>query len=100
ATAMLMARFYERLRPDAERGTIEPPAALAEAQRWLRDTTNAEKTAYFASFLPEISQEPSRIGRMSEDGAGEYYRALAFESPDERAHAHPFYWAAFSYVGV
>lgn len=100
ATAMLFARFYERLRPEAQSVALEPLDALRDAQMWLRDTTNAEKRAYFAAFLPEFTQDPSRVGRMSRESAGEFFRALALESPDERAHAHPFYWAGFACVGA
>jgi CHAT domain-containing protein len=100
ATAMLFARFYERLRPEPQAVALEPLDALRDAQMWLRTTTNAEKRAYFAAFLPEFTQDPSRVGRISGESAGEFFRALALEDPDERAHAHPFYWAGFAYVGA
>ncbi len=43
STAMLMARFYELWREAGKR----PAEALRDAKRWLRDTTNGEKAAYY-----------------------------------------------------
>jgi CHAT domain-containing protein len=75
STALLMARFYDLWRKEG----LEPPEALRQAQIWLRDSTNAEKEAFFRHALPEL-------------GATRRFQDLDF--------AHPFYWAAFSYVGA
>ena len=53
ATAMLMAEFYRRWWWDR----MAPAAALRAAQRWLRDTTNAEKHA----ALPNRGQRSCRL---------------------------------------
>jgi CHAT domain-containing protein len=75
STALLMARFYDLWRKEG----LEPPEALRQAQIWLRDSTNTEKEAFFRDALPEL-------------GATRRFQDLDF--------AHPFYWAAFSYVGA
>jgi hypothetical protein len=75
STVLLMARFYDLWRKEGR----EPPEALRQAQIWLRDSTNAEKEAFFRHALPEL-------------GATRRFQ--------DRDFAHPFYWAAFSYVGT
>ncbi|GAC1549833.1 MAG: hypothetical protein NVS3B16_23800 [Vulcanimicrobiaceae bacterium] len=104
ATALLMARFYERwqftqcdVAPVGDE-RLTPAAALRDASLWLRDTTNGEKRAYFASFLPEVG-DGARAGRMSHASASDFFQTLALEDPAERSHAHPYYWAAFAFVG-
>ncbi|MCU0571011.1 MAG: CHAT domain-containing protein [Oculatellaceae cyanobacterium Prado106] len=91
STMMLLTRFYDYWRNDH----LEPAIALRQAQQWLRDTTNAEKVAYFRDFLPE----PSAL-KMPIATADYLYKALILENSGDRTFAHPFHWAAFSYVGV
>ena len=47
-TAMLMTEFAHRWAG----GHVAPADALRAAQRWLRDTTNAEKIAHWRLKLP------------------------------------------------
>lgn len=91
STAMLMVRFYELWREEG----LEPPAALSAAQRWVRDTTNAEKVAHFGrDFLPGGA-------RMSAAIAEPFIEAVfAAGDGDERTFEHPVWWAAFCYTGV
>jgi CHAT domain-containing protein len=88
---ILMARFYELWKQDG----LEPPQALRQAQLWIRDTTNGEKTKYLQTFLPtsDTTRPPARI-------ADTLYKHTLFARPDENDFAHPFYWAAFTYTGV
>jgi CHAT domain-containing protein len=91
STAMLMVRFYELWRTE----DMAPPAALAAAQRWVRDTTNAEKAAHFSrDFLPGGA-------RMSAAVAEPFFEAV-FQAGDGDAHtfADPVWWAAFTYTGA
>jgi CHAT domain-containing protein len=84
ATAMLMAAFYRGWRQDG----LVPVAALRSAQRWLRDTTNAEKTEYF--------QELS--GWLAPEAVERFVARLG--PPEERGHDGMHSWAAFAYVGA
>jgi CHAT domain-containing protein len=86
ATAMLMARFYERWRV----GGLEVAAALRDAQRWLRDTTCGEKADWFAERADAGGDEALRT----------LWRASVRKPSTERTYAHPRYWAAFSHVGA
>jgi tetratricopeptide (TPR) repeat protein len=51
STALLMTRFYELLSPGgaSEKHPLSPPAALRRARLWLRDLTDASRSAYLAS---------------------------------------------------
>jgi CHAT domain-containing protein/glutaminase len=52
---------------------LEPATALHQAQQWMHSTTDGEKADY-CGFLTL--------------------------TPDEYTYAHPFHWAAFSYLGI
>jgi len=93
STMMLMARFYELWKA----GGLQPPEALRQAQRWVRDTTNDRKAAYFKDFLPEFQPDDERLPLHVADTL---YKASILARPDENDFAHPFYWAAFSYTGA
>lgn len=91
STTMLMVRFYQLWRVAG----WEPGAALRGAQRWLRDTTNGEKAAYFKGLLSggaEVGVDVGTVDRL--------YKAVVLAEPGERSFDHPFRWAAFHYVGV
>jgi CHAT domain-containing protein len=91
STTMLVERFY---RHHLLKG-LQPAAALRQAQRWLRDTTNAEKAAYFEALL----SEPSASG-MALDVWDTLHKAVVLAEPEAREFAPPFYWAAFTYTGA
>ena len=91
STMLLLTRFYHLWRQDGR----EPAAALRAAQQWVRDTTNAEKAAYFKTALtaqPNINVPGSTADYL--------YKQMLLSRPDQRDFAHPFHWAAFSYTGV
>ena len=93
STAMLMAYFYKLWRDDG----IEPPAALVLAQRWLRDSSNGEKQAFFAGYAPELAGEL----KMGMAVAVEFFVAVRKQGlVEERSFAAPFHWAAFYYTGA
>lgn len=82
STMLVMIRFYEALRgPD-----VAPAEALRQAQCWVRDKTNAEKLATFPNVLALT-------------GVGVPTKHRAFWE-DAQAHDHPYYWAAFAFVGA
>ena len=90
-TLLLMNRFYQLWREDHP---DNPAEALRQAQQWIRDSSFADFRAYFQA---QMQQNPI---------AAELYRhfahdpRFAFADPQQRPFAHPFYWAAFGYVGV
>jgi CHAT domain-containing protein/tetratricopeptide (TPR) repeat protein len=81
STMMLMVVFYQGWRVEG----LEPAEALRAAQRWLRDTTNGEKQARFPRTVTRAAEDVPRAARNFWESA--------------RAHAHPYHWAAFAYVG-
>ena len=83
-TAMLMTEFARRWAG----GRITPAAALGGAQRWLRDSTNAEKIAHWQQ------------ADLPHDVRDAFTGALAWREPDARQHADLHSWAAFSTVGA
>ena len=91
ATALLMFRFYELWRSG-----VAPSAAegLRQARIWVRDTTNSDKAAYFEARLPGAGHA------MSSPGAQMLWRDLFDKDSLARDESHPYYWAAFTYVGV
>ena len=101
STMMLFTRFYDLWRVD----NLEIDQALCQAQKWVRDTTNGEKVIYFKESIPKPapykdSAFESAGGNLPVDVAEYLYRSLILAHPNARDFAHPFHWAAFSYVGV
>jgi CHAT domain-containing protein/tetratricopeptide (TPR) repeat protein len=92
STSLLLAKFYAIWREQ----DIAPDLALRQAQIWLRDTTNQEKIAEFQAAIPGFPAST----RMSPTTAQQLYREMAWEEGRDRAFAHPFHWAAFSYTGT
>jgi len=90
STTLLMEHFYRHHLLDG----LQPATALRQAQRWLRDTTNAEKAAYFEAFLPES------VGGTASNIADALYKSVILAQPSAREFTHPFYWAAFTYTGA
>jgi len=94
STMMLMARFYDLWREDG----LPPAEALRQAQIWLRDTTNKQKSDYFAGSLPEFQL---LVQRMAEDAARQAHReSVLAGAENDLSFAPPFHWAAFGYTGV
>ncbi|MEM9803770.1 MAG: CHAT domain-containing protein [Cyanobacteria bacterium P01_D01_bin.56] len=91
STMMLLVRFYDYWQNDK----LEPVQALCCAQQWIKDTSNQEKEFYFKGFISENSDS-----RTLNKAASAVYQSLAFAEPDTNSLAHPFYWAAFTYVGA
>jgi CHAT domain-containing protein len=81
ATLLLVSRFYELWR----RHGVPAAEALNQAQRWLRDSTNAELQAYSQEFL-------AWPGRHTGRGLERWRSARDFAEPDS--------WAAFVYTGA
>lgn len=80
SSMLLMAQFYNSWIGDG----LEPSEALAKAQRWMSETTAAEKEEYFMSHL-------------ARPGAGDAASLAEFLDADGQ---HPYFWASFCYTGV
>lgn len=88
STLLVMSRFYWEIAV----GHRGPQAALHHAQTWVRDTTNAEKAAFFAgSPQPGWVIEP-RVASWLRD-------EMVAKDGDARAYRHPFHWAGFQILG-
>lgn len=90
ATAMLMTEFYRCWRWDQ----MTPAAALRAAQRWLRDTTNAQKIHQIETALAENE------GWLPPAAARRFLDEISYLEPDDRDHSGLHSWAAFAYVGA
>jgi CHAT domain-containing protein len=87
ATAILMTRLYEELR-----NGLEPPAALAASQRWLRDLREPDRRTFLLRHPVLASHE--RVLGIGTNGT----RTRVTEGV--RPYAHPRYWAAFVAMGA
>ena len=87
ATAMLMARLYEELTND-----LEPPAALAASQKWLRDLTQPDRRTFLLRH-PVLAEYERALG-LGADGT--HARVGEVGQP----YRHPRYWAAFVALGA
>jgi CHAT domain-containing protein len=93
STALLMERFYELWRVEG----LEPPAALRQAQIWLRDSSKREKLDHYRQFLsPQANDLDSQRYRSKEA----FYRILEQCSDEDLNFNHPYWWSAFQYVGA
>ena len=77
STMLLLSRFYDLWRTE----NLDPREALRQAQIWLRDSNGSDLAPYLKSTHHDLAQ------KLEQD-----HHQLPF--------AHPFYWAAFTYVGV
>jgi len=94
STAMLMVRFYACWLQEE----LEPAQALRAAQRWVRDTTNGEKAAYFGQDVAALAGAL----KMPDMVAVDFFSAALSRQggADARSFEHPFWWAAFYFTGV
>ncbi|MCB1768480.1 MAG: CHAT domain-containing protein, partial [Candidatus Competibacteraceae bacterium] len=91
STMLLLTRFHDFWRIEG----LAIDQALRRAQQWVRDTTNREKLVHFQGI------EGACASVVSPEGARLLYGKLDdYDEPDRRSFAHPYHWAAFSYVGV
>ena len=116
ATALLMAKFYEL---HAGAG-LAPPAALTQAQAWLRAATNDDLQAYArltagqgrlqSRHLAEIENELSAeaLARSRNSATVDWLPQITRSGNTEpgstgrlaRPYVHPYFWAGFVYTGL
>lgn len=92
STMLLMERFYQvHLREGRDF-----PAALRQAQIWLREVTAGELAQRFADEEDALLSTT----RMSIQTASDYFTRFTKLKPKERPFAHPYYWAPFTFSGA
>lgn len=82
STAMLMEHFYTSWRQAGK----QPAEALRQAQLSIRNTTNSDIIRDFPEFLDTVKPPLSDKARVLWGTA--------------RRYSHPYYWAAFTYLGA
>ena len=89
-TLLLMIEFYRRWRHDG----LEPPVALGAAQRWLRDTPDAEIARQYQAAAESGAEW------LTAAAAERVLLKLAFGKPGAHTYGGVESWAAFGYIGV
>lgn len=77
----------------------EPVVALANAQLWLRQLTEAQESAYLAAY-PSLEAELQRRSPASLWAQGRGNRIRAWGPESIRPYEHPDYWVALIAVGA
>jgi CHAT domain-containing protein/tetratricopeptide (TPR) repeat protein len=102
STALVMVKFYERLRYHLGEGStrLSPATALADAQRWLKDATSKELQDLLEAH-PALSTvlgvgRPAGLPVDLGDLLQQDNRDLAGQPYSN----HPYHWAPFVYYGV
>ena len=90
AVAVMLA-FYERWEPALP--TSSPSVALIEAQRWLRDASNAEIRTHLESLLDDRDSWLPRAVLES------LWESVILREPHEHPFGRPAAWGAFGYYG-
>lgn len=90
ATAMLMTEFYRQWRWER----LAPAAALQQSQRWLRDTSNAEKCAAYEDALANAA------GWLPPEVSEAFLYQLMYREPDDCDEQGIEVWAAFAHIGA
>jgi tetratricopeptide (TPR) repeat protein len=91
STLLLMERFYEL----QAAGGLSPSRALAGAQTWLRDATNAE----LGPRLGRLRDRAENAGRITQL-LRRQFRRVSLGDPKERPFAELYHWGAFAHWGA
>jgi CHAT domain-containing protein len=98
ATALLMRRFYQNLL--SKRAGLSAPlgraAALAEAQRWLRNLTRQEAEGLAVRLSDGVWRGRVEKLRLAPPQAGQ---PAPVPRGEDRVFGHPAYWSAFVLLG-
>jgi CHAT domain-containing protein len=93
ASTLLLMRFYENL------ATLSTVTALNEAQQWLRNLTSEGLEVLLKDLEPQIDQV---FDRLSLKERIRFVYALLYSALNRKPFpfAEPYYWAAFTAIGV
>ena len=92
STMLVMERFYRHHLDNA----LAPDVALRQAQRWLRDVTQAELGDFFERYRGTAPDRP----RMPLGVAEEWLIRFKRGDPAAQPFRHPYHWAAFVFSGI
>lgn len=96
ASALLFRQFYRELLDAAGCRAAPPDAALARAQRWLREVAAGELAELFAAERQAWEQASGHPAPLLLQAA----RHFAAQPPEHRPFAEPVDWAGFAYLGA
>lgn len=96
STAFLMVKFYENLPQSPQTGEVA--ISLKQAQKWLRNLTVDEFDLLLEQFKPQLDQ----ILEQLRPGQRIIYQEHIEQIRQQKPHpfANPYYWAAFTAIGV
>ncbi len=97
ASTLLMIYFYQRWREAGD----SLPVALANAQKWLRESTREDLAAWYQGEIDKItgnSSEQSEDEAMLIESLKSDQREL--DKKEHQPYKHPYYWAAFTITGL
>ncbi|MFD1545083.1 CHAT domain-containing protein [Nonomuraea guangzhouensis] len=89
-TLILMIEFYRRWRTEG----ADPPAALRDAQLWLRDTPNVEIVRMYRQALE------AEADWLSREAAITVLSDLLIRPEEERTYSTIDAWAGLAYIGA
>jgi CHAT domain-containing protein/tetratricopeptide (TPR) repeat protein len=98
ASTLLMIYFYQRWREAGD----SLPVALANAQKWLRESTREDLAAWYQGEIDKISENSAELSEVEViliDSLETDRLALATMELDQ-PYQHPYYWAAFTTTGL
>ena len=97
ASTLLMIYFYQRWREAGD----SLPVALANAQKWLRESTREDLAAWYQGEIDKItgnSSEQSEDEAMLIESLKSDQREL--DKKEYQPYKHPYNWAAFTITGL
>lgn len=94
ATALLMSRFYEELKPTTPVHLQQPARALRRARLWLRNLTNDEMANY-VNNRPSLATALRQLSSVGRDRHGD-----EFPQSTDRPFDLIRFWAAFVMYGL
>ena len=96
STAFLMVKFYENLPQSPQAGEVA--ISLKQAQKWLRNLTIEELDRFLAQYKPQVEKTLAQLRPGQRLRFEESLKQIRQRQP--HPFAHPYYWAAFTAIGI